>query len=180
MDYKVNKKKIEVGKNIKMIFLIFVTNIMFSGCNSQDTPESVVDAFASSISAMDIESALSCFEYGEEMAAFMYGISGGNHDMTVIQDILSAAKESELLPEISYEIIESNIGNDKGSVRVKFTYRFDDGENVYESREEQVIPVYLHEGQWWIGEGFSKSEHEMVKRSMKFIENLSKRRGESW
>lgn len=166
------------AKAVRMNVSAILLSILLAGCygNAQDTPESVVDAFASSISAMDIESALSCFEYGEEMAAFMSGVSGENLDIDALQDVMSAAKESELLPEISYEIIESDIGEEKGTFRVKFTSRFDDGENVHESSDEQVIPVYMHEGQWWIGEGYSKSEREMAKRGMKFIENLSKRR----
>ena len=179
MDSNAINRNFEASKTISQFFLASVICILFVGCygNSQDTPEAVVDTFASSISSMDIESAASCFEYGEEIVAFMSGISGENYDMAALQDVVSAAKESELLPEISYEIIESNIGEDKGSVRVKFTYRFDDGENVNESSDEQVIPVYLHEGQWWIGEGYTKSEREMARRGMKFIENLSKRRG---
>ncbi len=169
----------EAIRTIRQSILASVVSILFIGCfnNSQDTPEAVVDTFASYMSSMDIESAASCFEYGEEIVAFMSSISGESYDMAALQDVVSAAKESELLPEISYKIVESNIDEDKGSVRVKFTYRFDDGENVHESSDEQVIPVYLHEGQWWIGEGYSKSEREMAKRGMKFIENLSKRRG---
>ena len=164
---------------IKVFAFVFLASILFVGChrNFQDTPEDVIDSFAQSIASMDIESAASCFEYGDEIMAFMSGVSSNDFDMEAIQDIVSAAKESELLPEISYEIIESNIGEDKGSVRVKFTYRFDDGENLHESSDEQVIPVYLHEGQWWIGEGYSKSEREMARRGIRFIENLSKRRG---
>ena len=166
------------AKAVRMNVSAILLSILLTGCygSTQDTPEAVVDTFASSISAMDIESALSCFEYGEEMAAFMSGVSGENLDIDALQDVMSAAKESELLPEISYEIIESDIGEEKGTFRVKFTSRFDDGENVHESSDEQVIPVYMHEGQWWIGEGYSKSEREMAKRGMKFIENLSKRR----
>ena len=175
---KVENSLFEATKNIRNYFLVIVIGILFIGCygNTQDTPESVIDTSASSISAMDIESALSCFEYGEEMAAFMSEFSSEDFDIATIQDYAIAAKESELLPEISYEIIESNVGEDKGSVRVRFSYLFDDGEKVHESSEEQVIPVYLHEGQWWIGEGYSKSEREMVNRGMRFIENLSKRR----
>lgn len=180
MDYKAVEKYFEVIKTAKQFFLASVISILFIGCygNFHDTPESVVDTFASSISAMDMESASSCFEYGEEIVAFMSGISCEEYYMSTLQHIVSAAKESELLPKISYEIIESNVHEDKGSVRVKFNCRFDDGENVYENCVEHVIPVYLYEGQWWIGKGYSKSEREMTKRGMKFIENLRKHRGD--
>lgn len=178
MDYKMVKRIFEATKNIKQFLYIYVINILFIGCysNSQDTPESVINTFASDISTMDIESVVSSFEYGEEMSAFISGISGKNYNIATLQDVVYAAKESELLPEISYEIMESNINDEKGSFHVKFTCRFDDGENVHESSDVQVIPVYLHESQWWIGEGYSKSEREMATRAMKFMENLSKRK----
>ena len=60
---------------------------------------------------------------------------------------------------------------------VKFTYSFDDGETLHESSNEEVFPVYLHDGQWWIGEGFSKSEREMARRGMKFLEKIGSQKG---
>lgn len=172
----------EVARVVSLFFLASLTNILFVRCsvNTNDTPESVVETFAASISEMDLESVASCFEYGDEMLAFASGMSDGEYDLGEIQDVIAAAKESELLPEISYEILETDVDEEKGSVRVLFHYRFDDGETVHENKEEQVIPVYLHEGQWWIGEGYSKSEREMAKRGMKFIENFSKRRRGAW
>ena len=111
------KRIFEATKNIKQFLYIYVINILFIGCysNSQDTPESMINTYASSISAMDIESAVSCFEYGEEMSAFMSGISVKNYNIAALQDVVYAAKGSELLPEISYEIMESNINDEKGN-----------------------------------------------------------------
>ncbi len=165
--------------NLKLLWGLVLSCLSFVGCivPSNDTPESVVDVFASSLSAMDIESAASCFEYGEEMLAIMPSISDEAYDLEELQDVLSAAKESELLPEVTYEILESNVVEDKGTVRVKFNFRYDDGENVHEKNEEEVIPVYQHEGQWWIGEGYSKRDREMFRRGRNFIEYFSKRRG---
>ena len=61
---------------------------------------------------------------------------------------------------------------DKGYIRVKFTSRFDDGETVHESSTEEVFPVYFHEGQWWIGEGYSKKEREIGRRVMNFLDKI--------
>lgn len=153
------------------------TCFLFAGCygHYQDTPEAVVDTFAQSIASMDIESAASCFEYGDEILSFMSGMSDSDISVSTLQAYISAAKESELLPEITYEILNSDINEDKGTVRVKFTYSFDDGETVHESSNEEVFPVYLHEGQWWIGEGYSNSEREMARRGLKFLEKIGSR-----
>ena len=139
--------------------------IIFSGChrNLQDTPESVVENFAQSMASMDVESAMSCFEYGDEILSMMTGLSGSNFSASALQSYITAAKESELLPEITYEIVSSDINEDKGTIKVKFSFRFDDGETI-------------HEGQWWIGEGYNKSQREMAKRGMKFLEKISSQR----
>jgi hypothetical protein len=89
-----------------------------------------------------------------------------------IQNVISAADESQLLPDISYEIIDSDVHGDKGNVRVKFSYTFDDGENTYNNDEEIAIPVYFNDGQWWIGESYSKNQREMARRGLKFLEKL--------
>lgn len=146
-----------------------LSGLLLIGCygHSQDTPEAVVDTFAQSMTTMDVETAASCFEYGEEILS-MIGVS----DVSVMQDYITAAKESQLLPDITYEIVSSDIKEDKGYIRVKFTSRFDDGETVHESSTEEVFPVYFHEGQWWIGEGYSKSEREMARRGKIFLEKI--------
>ncbi len=163
-------------------FFSLMIIVLLSSCysNTQDTPEAVVDTFAQSVAAMDIESAAGCFENGNEILSLMMGMSGNDTSVSVIQDYIEAAKESDLLPEISYEILDTKMDEDKGVVRVKFNYRFDDGETVHESSDEHEIPVYLHDGMWYIGEGYSKSEREMAKRGARFLENLSKRRNSIW
>ena len=158
----------------KLYVLVILADILFAGChrNFQDTPEDVVDTFAQSIASMDIESAVSCFEYGDEILSLMGGMTDNDFSVSSLQGYISAAKESQLLPDITYEIVSSEIHDEKGTVRVKFTYSFDDGETLHESSNEEVFPVYLHDGQWWIGEGFSKSEREMARRGMKFLEKI--------
>lgn len=156
----------------KVGFWLFslLLGLLLTSCygHSQSTPEAVVDTFARSMAAMDIETAASCFEYGEEMLSLMTGVS----DISVMQDYITAAKESQLLPDITYEIVSTDIQEDRGSIRVIFTSRFNDGETVHESSTEEVFPVYFHEGQWWIGEGYSKSEREMARRGKKFLEKI--------
>lgn len=166
------------AKAVRMNVSAILLSILLAGCygNAQDTPESVVDTFAQSMASMDIESAVSCFEYGDEILSLMGGMSNTDFSISALQGYISAAKESELLPDITYEIIDSDIQEDKGSVRVKFTYRFDDGETVHENSNEEVFPVYLHEGQWWIGEGYSKSQREMARRGLKFLEKIGSQR----
>ncbi len=162
------------AKAVKTNVSAILLGTLLAGCygNAQDTPESVVDTFAQSMASMDIESAVSCFEYGDEILSLMGGMSNTDFSVSALQGYISAAKESELLPDITYEIIDSDIQEDKGSVRVRFTYRFDDGETVHENSDEEVFPVYLHEGQWWIGEGYSKSQREMARRGLKFLEKI--------
>jgi len=166
------------AKAVRMNVSAILLSILLAGCygSAQDTPESVVDTFAQSMASMDIESAVSCFEYGDEILSLMGGMSNTDFSISALQGYISAAKESELLPDITYEIIDSDIQEDKGSVRVKFTYRFDDGETVHENSNEEVFPVYLHEGQWWIGEGYSKSQREMARRGLKFLEKIGSQR----
>ena len=166
------------AKAVRMNVSAILLSILLAGCygNAQDTPESVVDTFAQSMASMDIESAVSCFEYGDEILSLMGGMSNTDFSVSALQGYISAAKESELLPDITYEIIDSDIQEDKGSVRVRFTYRFDDGETIHENSDEEVFPVYLHEGQWWIGEGYSKSQREMARRGLKFLEKIGSQR----
>ena len=91
-----------------------LSGLLLIGCygHSQDTPEAVVDTFAQSMTAMDVETAASCFEYGEEILS-MIGVSV----VSVMQDYITAAKESQLLPDITYEIVSSDIQEDKGYIR---------------------------------------------------------------
>ena len=58
------------AKVVKINVLAILLSILLTGCygSTQDTPEAVVDTFASSISAMDIESALS--SHGDKMDNF--------------------------------------------------------------------------------------------------------------
>lgn len=163
----------------KMYVFAILTCVMLSGChrNFQDTPEDVVDTFAQSIASMDLESAVSCFEYGDEILSLMEEMSESDLSVYSLQGYMSAAKESQLLPDITYEIVSSDIQDEKGFVRVKFTYIFDDGETVHENSDEKVFPVYLHDGQWWIGEGYSNSEREMTRRVMNFFEKIGSQKG---
>ena len=174
-----NSKHLRFFKVFKINVLAILLSTSLAGChrNVQDTPESVVDTFAQSMASMDIESAISCFEYSDEILSLKDGTSDSDFSAAALQEYFSAAKESELLPDISYEIIDSNIQEDKGRVRVKFTYRFDDGETVHEKSDEEIFPVYLHDGQWWIGEGYTKSQREMTRRGMKFLEKIDSQRG---
>ncbi len=157
----------------KLLFALVACHIM-CGCygNSQDTPEDVVSTFAQCVASNDIEGALSCFEYGEELSSLIGDCSGNGFYLSDIQNVISAADKSQLLPDISYEIIDSDVHGDKGNVRVKFSYTFDDGENTYNNDEEIAIPVYFNDGQWWIGESYSKNQREMARRGLKFLEKL--------
>jgi hypothetical protein len=122
---------------------------------------------------MDIEGMMSCIEYGEEAMGFMQGfIDSEDVDLGDIQRIISAAKESELIPDISYEIVEEKIEGDKGTVRIRFDFEFDDGEEVHKKTDYETISVYCHEGQWWIGEGYSKKEREIGRRVMNFLDKI--------
>jgi hypothetical protein len=99
---------------------------------------------------MDIEGMISCFEYGDETMDLMQGLYDEDATFNDLQSALSAAKESELIPEISYEIVEEKIEGDKGTIRIRFDYEFDDGEKVQKKSNYETIPVYCHDGQWWI------------------------------
>ena len=121
---------------------------------------------------MDIEGLVSCFEYGEEALGLMQGLEDEDINLGELQGFVSAAQESELLPEISYEIIEEKINGDKGTVRIRFDLEFDDGEEVHKDTKYEEISVYCHEGQWWVGEGYSKKEREMGRRLMNFLNKI--------
>ena len=148
---------------------------LFVSCigSPQESPQSIADTYAQSMCDLDLEGMLSCFEYGEEAMGLMQGFLD-NDDVNLgdIQRIVSAAKESELVPDISYEIIEEKIEGDKGTVRIRFDFVFDDGEEVHKESNYETISVYCHEGQWWVGEGYSKKEREMGRRMINFINKL--------
>ena len=65
------------AKAVKTNVSAILLGTLLAGCygNAQDTPESVVDTFAQSMASMDIESAVSCFEYGDEILSLMGGMS---------------------------------------------------------------------------------------------------------
>ena len=142
----------------------------------QDSPQNIAETFAQSICDMDIEGIASCFEYGEEALSLFEGyLDGESPDYTPgdIQRIVTAAQESQLLPEISYEIVEERISDDKGTIRIRFDMEFDDGENTHKETHYENISVYCHEGEWWIGDGYSKKEREMGRRLMNFFDKLN-------
>lgn len=152
-----------------LIVLLFISCIG----SPQDSPQSVAETYAQSLCDMDIEGMMSCIEYGEEAMGFMQGfIDSEDVDLGDIQRIISAAKESELIPDISYEIVEEKIEGDKGTVRIRFDFEFDDGEEVHKKTDYETISVYCHEGQWWIGEGYSKKEREIGRRVMNFLDKI--------
>ena len=160
-------------KNIcNKIFGLFIAISLLSCVgNPQDSPQSIADTYAQCMCEMDIEGLVSCFEYGEEVLSFMEGykddFSSGD-----LQSVIDAAKESQLMPEITYEVVEENIKDDKGTIRIRFDMEFDDGEEVHKSSKFETISVYCHEGQWWIGEGYSKKDREMGRRIMNFFNKL--------
>lgn len=123
---------------------------------------------------MDIEGVASCFEYGEEAFSLFQGFAEeeSNYSFEDLQRFVDAAKGSQLLPEISYEIVEEDIKEDKGTVRIRFDISFDDGEDIRKETRYETVSVYCHEGQWWIGEGFSKKGREIGRRVMNFFEKL--------
>lgn len=143
--------------------------------NPQDSPQSIVEAYAQSRCEMDFESMASCFEYSEETMSMMQDYLGEDmydYSSGVLQKFVNAAKESQLLPEMSYEIVEENIKDDKGTIRIRFDMEFDDGEEVHKDTKYETIPVYCHDGQWWIGNGYSKKEREMNRRIMNFMNKM--------
>ena len=164
-------------KYYSSFFVSLFLAISFSSCigSPQDSPQSIADTYAQSLCDMDIEGIASCFEYGEEALSFMEGYMDEEmHDYSSgdIQKYVNAAKESQLLPEVSYEIVEENITGDKGTIRIRFDIEYDDGEDVHKDTRYENISVYCHEGQWWIGEGLPKKEREMGRRVMNFFDKL--------
>ena len=158
-------------------FIIICLAISFVSCagNPQDSPQSIAETYAQCLCEMDIEGIASCFEYGEEALSLFEGYMDEEiqeYSSGDFQKIVSAAKESELLPEISYEIVEEKINDDKGTIKIKFDVMFDDGEEVHKSTHYENVSVYCHEGQWWIGNGYSKKEREMGRRVMNFLDKL--------
>jgi hypothetical protein len=164
-------------KIFSKITLLIAVAISLASCmgSPQDSPQNIANVYAQSLCDMDIEGMASCFEGGEEALSLMedymdeemYNYSSGD-----LQKIVDAAKESQLLPEISYEIVEENIKEDKGTIRIRFDMEFDDGEEVRKDTRYETISVYCHDGQWWIGEGYSKKDREMGRRFMNFINKL--------
>lgn len=159
------------------IITLYSVVISLGSCiwNPQDSPQSVADTYAQSLCDMDIKGVASCFEYGEEALSFYEGFMDedvSNYTSGDLQKIVTAARESQLLPEISYEIVEEKIEGDKGAIRIRFDIEFDDGEEVHRETRYEDISVYCHEGQWWIGEGYSKKEREMGRRVMDFFDKL--------
>ena len=161
-------------KRIKTTIYYIVTVLLFASCvgSPQDSPQSIADTYAQSLCDMDFEGMLSCFEYGDETMELMQGLYDENASFDDIQTIISAAKESELIPEISYEIVEEKIEGDKGTIRIRFDYEFDDGKKIHKKTNYETISVYCHEGQWWVGEGYSKRDREMGHRFMNFINKI--------
>lgn len=151
-----------------IIVLLFVSCIG----SPQDSPQSLAETYAQSFCDMDIEGMMSCFEHGDETMDLMQGLYDEDATFDDLQSVLSAAKESELLPEISYEIVEEKIEGDKGTIRIRFDYEFDDGEKVHKDSNYENIPVYCHDGQWWIGEGYSKRNRELERRFGNFLNRL--------
>ena len=164
-------------EKISKIYIIIIAAVSLASCigNPQDSPQSIVDTYAQSMCEMDIKGIASCFEYGEEALSFMDGYLDNkiyDYSSVDIQKIVDAAKESQLLPEISYEIVEEDIKEDKGTIRIRFDVEFDDGEEVHKDTHYENISVYCHDGQWWIGKGYSKKDIEMGRRVMNFINKL--------
>lgn len=161
-------------KRIKTTIYYIVTVLLFASCvgSPQDSPQSIADTYAQSLCDMDFEGMLSCFEYGDETMELMQGLYDENASFDDIQTIISAAKESELIPEISYEIVEEKIEGDKGTIRIRFDYEFDDGEKIHKETNYETISIYCHEGQWWVGEDYSKRDREMGRRFMNFINKI--------
>ena len=155
----------------KIISLFIAISLLSCVGNPQDSPQSIADTYAQCLCDMDIEGLVSCYEYGEEALSFIEGYED-DYSSGDLQRVIDAAKESQLMPEINYEIVEENIKDDKGTIRIRFDMEFDDGEEVHKKSEFETISVYCHEGQWWIGEGYSKKDREMGRRMMNFFNKL--------
>lgn len=166
---------IENMKRILNIIKGSLIALLLTSCigSPQDSPQNIADTYAQSLCDMDIEGMVSCFEGGEETLGLMQDYFGDEVDnLYDIQKIVSAAQESELIPEISYEIVEEKIDGDKGTVRIRFDFVFDDGEEVHKKTDYEEISVYCHEGQWWVGEGYSKKDRELGRRFMNFMNKI--------
>ena len=155
----------------KIISLFIAISLLSCVGNPQDSPQSIADTYAQCLCDMDIEGLVSCYEYGEEALSFIEGYED-DYSSGDLQRVIDAAKESQLMPEINYEIVEEHIKDDKGTIRIRFDMEFDDGEEVHKKSEFETISVYCHEGQWWIGEGYSKKDREMGRRMMNFFNKL--------
>ena len=155
-------------------FLIVISLVSCIG-NPQDSPQSIADTYAQCMCEMDIEGLVSCFEYGEEAMGFLedyLDYEDVDLNLNDLQRVVSAAKDSELVPVITYEIVEEKIEGDKGKVRIRFDFEYDDGEEVHTKTDYEEISVYCHEGLWWIGEGYSKKERELGRRIMNFFDKM--------
>ena len=160
--------------DISSVRCLLVVFLLISCIGSpHDSPQSIAETYAQSMCDMDIEGVLSCYEYAEETLSLMEEYLGDEAgELYGVQKIISAAQESELLPEISYEIVEEKIDGDKGTIRIRFDIVFDDGEEVHKETKYEEISVYCHEGQWWVGNGYSKKDREMGRRIMNFFNKL--------
>ena len=161
---------------LNSFFVICVAFLVGSciGSSPQDSPQSVAETYAQSLCDMDFEGLASCYEYGEEMLSFVEEEEFTDFSFGDIQRYVDAAKESQLLPDITYEIVEEKIDGDKGVIRIRFDSEFDDGEEVHKEQRYENISVYCHEGQWWVGDGFSKKDREMGRRFMNFIDKVKR------
>ena len=94
-------------KRIITTLKYIITVLAFASCigSPHDSPQSIVDTYAQSLCDMDYEGMMSCFEFGDETIELMQGLNDENVTLNDLQTLVSAAKESELVPEISYEII---------------------------------------------------------------------------
>ena len=154
--------------------LFVLSSIELISClgSPQESPQSIVETYAQCICDFDIDGAAACFEYGEETLGFVQGIVGDEADFGEFEYFANTARESKLTPEMSYEIIDEKIDGDKGVFRVRFYSEFDDGEEVHIETDDQDVPVYCHDGLWWIGEGLSNKDREMTRRMMDFFEKV--------
>lgn len=165
-------------KKFCSIVIILYVVISLGSCvrhRQNNSPKRIVNTYARSLCNMDIKGVASCFEYGKEAMSLFEGyideeVSG--YESGDLQRFISAARESQLLPEISYEIVEEDIKGDKGTYRIRFDMEFDDGEEIHKDTRYETIYVYCHKGKWWIGEGLSKKEREMARRVMNFFNKL--------
>ena len=88
-----------------------------------------------------------------------------------LSHVLNMVKRHYLLWKV-IRMIFHQVKDDKGTIRIRFDMEFDDGEEVHKSSKFETISVYCHEGQWWIGEGYSKKDREMGRRIMNFFNKL--------